>query len=310
MEKGWKMSIKPTRFLPEHIQEALKTEIAPQKKATNICIYNFEASNVAADTVSSYVFSNYDVQVHTMIDRNVPSWVDGSVDVVIMSYSGNSQEVEQVYNGVKEHTDRIHCVTSGGKLKEFCEKDGMNFIPIPAGLSNAEATGYEVGVLINLYESMGINGIRDALLEAMPRIVEYRDRVWNSDYARNIAARMEGKIPVIYCIGELRAVHKRWKMLINQVAGELAFSGELPEFDHNEIVSWSENSDNEDFIILMVKSESDSELLDHIEEAVSSLLKKHGLNMEILEIEGKLMERGLRGIILADAVANFLKEVE
>ncbi len=305
-EGDGRLTVGPTKYLPEHIRESLDHVMEPQRLATNICLYNFEASNIAADTVSSFVFNNSPVQVHTIVDRNVPSWVDRSVDVIIMSYSGNSQEVEEVYSGAKARTDRVHCITSGGRLKELCEEGGDDLILIPAGLSNADATGYEIGVLVNLYESMGIEGVRDAMTDALPRLCEYRDSVWGSEQAERIASRIKDRIPVIYCIGELRAVHKRWKMLINQVLGRLAFSGELPEFDHNEIVSWTEDHDNVEFALLMLRTESDSELLDRIVSTVTSLLPEYGLEMEVVDLDGKLMERGIRGIILADAVVNCL----
>jgi len=301
-----RLTVGPTQYLPEHIRDSLAQEIKMQKSASNICLYNFEASNIAADTVSSYVFNNSEVQVHTIVDRNVPSWVDESVDVIIMSYSGDSQEVNEVYTGAKARTNRIHCITSGGKLRELCESGGDDLILVPSGLSNADATGYEIGVLVNLYESLGIKGVKDAMLDALPGLFEYRDRVWDSEQVGRIAELIKDKIPVIYCIGELRAVHKRWKMLINQVLGRLAFSGELPEFDHNEVVSWTEDKDNEGFILIILRTESDSELLDKIVNIVTSLLPEYGLDMEVIDIQGKLMERGIRGIILADAVVSRL----
>lgn len=302
------MSETPTRFLPEHIREALDYETKIQKPAHNICLYNFGSSNIAADTVSSYVFENSTTQIHTIVDRMVPAWVNDSVDVIIMSYSGENQEIEEVYHVAKKRTSRIHCITSGGTLKELCEKGHDNLQLVPSGLSDAEATGYEIGILINLYESLGINGIKDAMNESLSRITNYRDSVWKSEYASHIANSIETKIPVIYCIGELRAVHKRWKMLINQVLGRLAFSGELPEFDHNEIVSWTEDKDSEDFTILMFRTETESKMLDKIVKTVTELLPEYQLNLEIIELEGKLMERGIKGIILADAVINEMLE--
>ena len=304
------MSDAPTRFLPEHIRESLKHTIPTQRPAHNICLYNFGSSNIAADVVSSYVFENSAVQVHTIVDNMTPAWVNDSVDVIIMSYSGNNQEMEEVYLGAKSRTSRIHCITSGGKLKKLCLEGNDELIQIPEGLSDAEATGYEIGVLVNLYESLGIRGIRDAMLESLPRIEEYRDSTWDSDYASKIANSIENRIPVIYCIGELRSVHKRWKMLINQILGRLAFSGELPEFDHNEIVSWTEDKDSKDFTILMFKTETESAMLNKIIKTVTELLPEYELNLEIIELDGKLMERGIKGIVLADAVIAQMKEAQ
>ena len=302
-----RMSERPTRNLPEHIQESLEFRVPAQRPATNICLYNFEASSIAADTVSSYVFANSEVQIHTIVDRMVPGWVKPGADVIIMSYSGDGQEIEEVFAAASKRTDRIHCITSGGKLKKMAEEHGANLMLVPKGLSNGEATGYEIGILANLYDALGIKGVRDAMVEALPALMEYRDSVWGSDMARELADGIRDRIPVIYCIGELRAVHKRWKMLINQIQGRLAFSGELPEFDHNEIVSWTEDEDNKEFVIVMFRTETDSELLDHIINTVTTLLPEYDLNIMVVDLKGKLMERGIRGIILADAVIDMME---
>ena len=108
----------------------------------------------------------------------------------------------------------------------------------------------------------------------------------------------------------MRAVHKRWKMLINQVIGKLAFSGELPEFDHNEIVSWTEDRNNREFMILMFRIRTDSELLNKIEDTVTGLLPEYKLNIKVIDLEGELMERAIKGIILADAVVGCMMEGE
>ena len=297
----------PSRLLPEHIEESLGFDVPKQERASMICLFNFEASNIAADTVSSYVFSNSEVQVHTIVDRVVPAWVNESSDVVIMSYSGDSPEIDAIYEAAKMRKARIHCITSGGRLAELCSQNKDNLLSVPKGLNNFEATGYEIGILVNLYEAMGINGIKDAMTAMIPAIKSYRDEVWDSKQAWKLSVKLTNKIPVIYCVGELRAVHKRWKMLINQVIGKLAFSGELPEFDHNEIVSWTEDRNNREFTILMFRIKTDSELLNKIEDTVVGLLPEYKLNLNVIDIEGEVMERAVKGIILADAVVTCMK---
>jgi glucose/mannose-6-phosphate isomerase len=228
------------RSLPENIREALGMAVAKQEPANTICLYNFEESNVASDSISSFVFERTSIQIHTIVDRIVPAWADGSVDVIIMSYSGDSQEIDEVFSSARSRGCRIHCITSGGHLADLCRENGNHLLLVPGGLSNNDATGYEMGILINLYDAMGVQGIRDHMEKVLPRIVAYRDSVWDSEDVKKLAIQVKGKIPVIYCTGELRAVHKRWKMLINDEICRLAFSGEFPEFNHNELVSWTD----------------------------------------------------------------------
>jgi glucose/mannose-6-phosphate isomerase len=123
---------------------------------------------------------------------------------------------------------------------------------VPEGLSAFEATGFEMGALVNLYDSIGVKGLKDTVKQMIPKLKQYRDEIWSSKDIWKLAMKVNGAIPVIYSSGELRAVHKRWKFLLNSVMGRLAFSGEIPEFDHNEIVSWTEDDDSKEFIIIII----------------------------------------------------------
>ena len=296
------------KTIPEDLEAQLSKEYNQIEGSTTICIYNFEGSNFAADAVSAYVYSNSDLQIHTIVDKSVPEWIGPDVDVILMSYAGSNRYIESIYNGVKTRGSRIHCITSGGLLAEFCILNGDDLHLVPDGLSPFEATGFEMGALVNIYDSLGVKGLKNTIKGMIPKLKEYRDEIWKSDYIWKLAMKVNGAIPVIYSSGEMRAVHKRWKILLNSATGKLAFSGELPEFDHNEIVSWTEDSDSKEFIILIIQSESDSLLLNKIFNSVTSILFEYNLQLEVIKIEGELVERSIRGIMLADAVIAHLTE--
>ncbi len=240
------------RTIPEDIEIQLSQDYARVEEATSVCIYNFEGSNVAADAISAYVYNNSNIQIHTIVDKSVPEWIGPEVDVIIMAYGGSNIYVESIFNCVKLKGSRVHCITSGGKLAELCKASGDDLHLVPEGLSAFEATGFEMGALVNLYDSIGVQGLKDAVIQMIPKLKQYRDEIWSSEEVWKLAMKVNGAIPVIYSSGELRAVHKRWKFLLNSVLGRLAFSGEIPEFDHNEIVSWTEDDDAKEFIILIV----------------------------------------------------------
>ena len=238
--------------MPEDIEIQLAQEYGHFQGAISICIYNFEGSNFAADAISAYIYSNSQLQIHTIVDKSVPEWIGPETDVILMSYAGFNRYIETIYKGVKARGSRIHCITSGGQLADFCKSNGDDLHLVPGGLSPFEATGFEMGALVNIYDSLGVEGIKDAVRAMIPRLKVYRNEIWGSDYVWKLAMKVNGAIPVIYSSGEMRAVHKRWKILLNNITEKLAFSGELPEFDHNEIVSWTEDADNKEFIIIVI----------------------------------------------------------
>jgi len=240
------------KTIPEDVETQLSQDYGRIQGAMTICIYNFEGSNFAADAISAYIYSNSSLQIHTIVDKSVPEWIGPGTDVILMSYAGSNRYIESIYNVVKARGSRIHCITSGGLLADFCRSNGDDLHLVPEGLSPFEATGFEMGALVNLYDSLGVEGLKDAVKRMIPRLKAYRDEIWGSEYVWKLAMKVNGAIPVIYSSGEMRAVHKRWKILLNDVTEKLAFSGELPEFDHNEIVGWTEDADNKEFIIIII----------------------------------------------------------
>ena len=51
-------------------------------------------------------------------------------------------------------------------------------------------------------------------------------------------------------------------------------------------------------------------MLNKIFNSVTSILSEYNLNLEVIKVEGDLIERGIRGIMLADAVVARLSEGE
>ena len=50
--------------------------------------------------------------------------------------------------------------------------------------------------------------------------------------------------------------------------------------------------------------------MNKIEDTVTGLLPEYKLNIKVIDLEGELMERAIKGIILADAVVGCMMEGE
>ena len=59
-----------------------------------------------------------------------------------------------------------------------------------------------------------------------------------SSRAAEIAARLDGRLPVVYGADLTAPVARRWKTQVNENAKLPAFFSELPEADHNELCGW------------------------------------------------------------------------
>ena len=98
-------------------------------------------------------------------------------------------------------------------------------------------------------------------------------------------------------------------MSLNEDIGSPAFCGELPEFNHNEIVGWANHNQNdEDLRIVMLRGKYKNEVLTGIIDKTIEVLEENGRHVIELDIPGhNPLEKNLRAIILGDYISQLMK---
>ena len=91
-------------------------------------------------------------------------------------------------------------------------------------------------------------------------------------------------------------------------AGHLSFTGELPEFDHNELVGWSDpNVHAPELRMVVLKGGSPSDLVNTIVDCMEEVLCENG--REVVEADigsGSSLQRNLRGMLVGMDVADLM----
>ncbi len=167
-------------------------------------------------------------------DYKLPTYVNRNSLVILVSYSGNTEETLTNYNWAHRSKSSIVIITSDGKL---LRKQGKkNVIIIPSGLPPRAAIGY-------LFASLPFVLWRYRLIEN-----PYRESTKLIDFlksqrrtivskASRLAKWLYGQLPVIY--SNSRAydpVAYRWCCQFNENSKIFAHCHSIPEMDHNEIV--------------------------------------------------------------------------
>ncbi len=225
--------------MPEYIEKGMKADF-PANESKGVCLFAVGPTLVSAQFVVD-VSNRYPFLVLASLNERVPGWLGEGTDAVVMAYSGNTQMMIDTYRKLSEKGCRIHCMTSSGALEEMCREDGNHLIELPKDMAARSAVPYEIGVLASLLRSLGAPYLYDSLSSVLSRLRAYRDakRKDMSEVVR-VSDILYGRIPAIYSSIDTVAAAKRWKISINEDAESPAFYGEIPEFDHNEIVGWAD----------------------------------------------------------------------
>jgi glucose/mannose-6-phosphate isomerase len=173
----------------------------------------------------------------------LPAWAGPDTLVLACSYSGNTEEVLAAYDDAAARGAPRLVATTGGALAERARADGVPVVPLPGGFQPRAAVGY---TLVAALEAAALSGTAPPLrdeIEAAAALLERLVAEWGPDgpddgEAKALARRLLGTVPLVVG-GELAAAAAyRWKCQLNENAKLPAWSAELPEADHNEIVGW------------------------------------------------------------------------
>jgi glucose/mannose-6-phosphate isomerase len=178
----------------------------------------------------------------------LPSWVGPEHLVLCSSYSGGTEETLSAYDDALERGAARIVSTTGGALAERARRDRVPVIPLPGGFQPRAAVGYG---LVSALEAAALGGAAPSLrdeVEAAAALAQELAAEWGpggdeDGEAKRLARALHGTVPVVVGMELTAAVAYRWKCQINENAGLPAFSSELPEADHNEIVGWAAAAD-------------------------------------------------------------------
>ena len=128
------------RAMPEQIKESYNKNIRIKLKGrpSNIVICGMGGSSIAGQVLASYL----DVPVFIGQNYGLPKHVDRNSLVLIVSYSGNTEESLSCYKAARRNGYNTIAISTGGKLLEHARNEKIPYIELPKGLQPRNAIAY------------------------------------------------------------------------------------------------------------------------------------------------------------------------
>ncbi len=164
---------------------------------------------------------------------DLPPWVDEDWTVLLCSYSGSTEETLACWEAATRSSARRIVAGTGGVLAEVAGEAGVPVITLPTGLQPRAAVGYSTVTALEVAAACGCAPSLRGEIEAAAVATE------EAPDAQPVADLLRDGIPLIVGAELTAPIAYRWKAQINENANRPAFSGELPEHDHNEIEGWA-----------------------------------------------------------------------
>ena len=235
----------------------------------SIVVLGMGGSGVSGDVVQSVVEPRLPVPFRVIKSYGpLPEWIGRNTLVFAVSYSGSTEETVAALEEAHQRGSRAVTISSGGPLAQMAQEYGLAHVSIPTGLQPRASLGYlTLPILAVLVEVGLVPEMQSDVDEAVEVLGElgsrcHRKRTLEENPAKDLAARMLGRVPVFYGGHGLGATAAyRAKCDLNEYGKAPAFWGTIPELDHNEIVGWNQLAEltRSNFVLVLLRDEGDHE---------------------------------------------------
>lgn len=275
-------------------------------RGARICIFADGDALVAGEVVANYADGCCDAPIDVVPDSRIPGWIGSDSDCILVSCTGDSGSLVRVYDGLRRRGCRVFCISPDGWLSERCRRDGTDLVTLPSDLRMADGIGAALGALCRMVQDLGACDACDRLRDVLS---SFEDD--GQDRAERIADSLRSKVPSFYSQSSISACSNYWKRAFNRAVGGPAFHGELPEFDHNELVGWADPNDHaKDLLVVAFEGGGDG-LTSSLSALMSDVLDINGRKVLIVEVKGRdPMEENIDAIVLGERVMAAISEAE
>lgn len=177
--------------------------------------------------------------------------------VIIISYSGNTEEVISSLQDALNSNSKIIVITTGGRLLDIAIQNKIPYIKVIDALPSGQeslSTGYFIGCILGVMENSGlVHGAKEDVLglEIFLKDIKVQRK------AKSIANKIANSIPIVYTSSKYEeSIARIAKIRFNQNSKCPAFYNVFPEMNHNELIGFDYRL--ADFHFLLVEDPDDN----------------------------------------------------
>ena len=301
---------------PGHYREAarLAEKIAVNyPKPNNIIVTGMGGSAIGGELLKDYARSQAQVSIEINRDYTLPGYADKRSLVIVVSYSGDTEETLSAFLDAQRRHCMAFCISSGGSLLEFAEKLNVPYLRVPAEMPPRAASPYLFVPQLVLLEKMKlVSGVSQGISEGTKLLEEincknFPENTMKSNPAKSLASGINGTVPIVYGFGIYRGVALRWKQQFNENAKVPAKWEAFPELDHNEIVGWERAGEHAKlFSSVFIRDKTEAAEFRSRIETTKALMPKVSNKFEVWSQGKGTLAKMLSTILIGDFTSIYL----
>jgi glucose/mannose-6-phosphate isomerase len=219
------------------------THIPDHEHLEGVVVCGVGGSGIAGDVAAAAAVANGVMPVVVAKGFTLPAYVGAHTLVLLVSYSGETEETLACFREAHDRGAQMVAITTGGTLGAMAREHAFPCVVPAAGLQPRAAFPYLAAAALVVLERLGVLPDLTADLVEIDELLHEQAAGYGraapstDNHAKQIAAALEGKIPVVWGQdGHLAVAAMRWKAQLNENAKVPAYALSVPELGHNEVV--------------------------------------------------------------------------
>ena len=237
-------------------------------KPKTVLVAGMGGSAIGGELVKDWARDKIAVPIEICREYSLPTYADKNTLVIIVSYSGETEETLSVFLDAIKRRCMTFCISSGGALQKFAEKLNVPHLLVPSGMAPRASLPYLFMPLPVLLEKVGlVSSVTSEVSDAVRSLRQVSEKnspekPLEKNIAKKMALNINGTIPVVYGFEIYCAVAHRLKTQFNENSKIPAKWEYFSELNHNEIVGWeAANEFAKYFSAIFIRDDSESEAM-------------------------------------------------
>ncbi|MGO0062596.1 bifunctional phosphoglucose/phosphomannose isomerase [Brevibacillus fluminis] len=219
---------------------------ASGKAVRNVLVLGTGGGSAASvNLLKSYLFDELRVPVQLNQGYTIPAFVNEETLVIVVSHSGNTEEVVASYEAAIAAGAQLFAITAGGTVLAMAKEHGHPHLLVPGGMMPRIALGYIFLPMLAVLTKAGLCADKEAEVDELIALFAQWREAYGPEVptaenaAKQIALEMDGLTPVIYgTLPFFDAPAWRWKNQLGENSKVMAFWNAIPSLHHDEAVGW------------------------------------------------------------------------
>jgi len=256
------------RELPKQVLTAVNEfsniNLPDWSKVNQVVFCGMGGSAIGAEVASGLPFTQIKKPILVVRDYALPAYVNKDSLVVVVSYSGDTEEALACFATAHQVGAAVIVITSGGELARLAQQTNTPIYLFNYQAPPRDAFGYLFAPLLRvLTVSEVINKTEADLVAALKELAKFIEQLdakvsTDANPAKRLAHIFYDHVPLIFGSSLTAGVARRWSGQCNEHAKTASFFSILPELNHNlvEGFSWPARF-KDDVVVVLLRSAYD-----------------------------------------------------